>query len=123
MSPRTIMPRSPWIASAGWRKNDGVPVDASVALIFLQMIPDLPRPIVITRPAERVDQLHDLDECVVEMIDEPEDRRRLDLEHALRLGDRRMVADARGDCPFAALRHEGQIITSLGVPPHSKRSE
>src|ERR1051326_2045757 len=51
-SPRTTMPRSPWLASAGWRKNDGVPVDASVALIFLQMIPDLPRPIVTTRPGQ-----------------------------------------------------------------------
>ena len=40
------------MASAGCRKNDGVPVDASVALTFLQMMPDLPRPIVTTRPAE-----------------------------------------------------------------------
>ena len=27
----TIMPRSPWLASAGWTKKAGVPVDASVA--------------------------------------------------------------------------------------------
>src|SRR2546422_5718016 len=40
------------MASAGWRKNEGVPVEASVALIFLQMMPDLPRPMVTTRPFE-----------------------------------------------------------------------
>src|SRR5258706_305261 len=40
------------MASAGWRKKEGVPVEARVALIFLQMIPDLPRPMVMTRPAQ-----------------------------------------------------------------------
>src|ERR1051325_183267 len=40
------------MASAGCMKNDGVPVEASVALIFLQMMPDLPRPIVTTRPVQ-----------------------------------------------------------------------
>ena len=34
------------------RLRDGVPVEASVELIFLQTMPDLPRPIVTTRPAE-----------------------------------------------------------------------
>ena len=31
-----IMPRSPWTPSAGWRKNAGVPVEASVEAIFWQ---------------------------------------------------------------------------------------
>src|SRR5215212_4375822 len=40
------------MASVGCMKNDGVPVEASVALIFLQMMPDLPTPIVTTRPLQ-----------------------------------------------------------------------
>ena len=64
-----------------------MPVEASVALIFLQMMPDLPRPIVTTRPADGVDQLDDVDEGLVEVVDQAEDRRRLDFEHALRLGE------------------------------------
>src|SRR5262245_49778306 len=38
------------MASAGWRKNDGVPMLASVAAIFRQMRPDLPMPVRMTRP-------------------------------------------------------------------------
>ena len=33
-SPGCTMPRSPWLASAGWTKNAGVPVEASVAAIL-----------------------------------------------------------------------------------------
>src|SRR5262245_16327130 len=40
------------MASAGWRKNDGVPVEASVALILRQTMPDLPRPMVTTPPLQ-----------------------------------------------------------------------
>src|SRR6266436_9812790 len=43
------MPRSPCNASAGCRKNDGVPVLESVAEIFLPTIPDLPIPATTTR--------------------------------------------------------------------------
>ena len=45
-------PRSPWIASAGWRKNAGVPVLDSVAAIFRAMMPDLPMPVTMTRPRQ-----------------------------------------------------------------------
>src|ERR1700689_547821 len=45
-----IMPRSPWLASAECTKNAGVPVEASVAAIFLPTWPDLPMPVTITRP-------------------------------------------------------------------------
>jgi hypothetical protein len=31
---------SPWIPSAGWRKNAGVPVEARVAAIFRAISPD-----------------------------------------------------------------------------------
>src|SRR5262249_44582429 len=46
------MPRSPWLASAGCTKNDGVPVGASVAAILRPTWPDLPIPETITRPRE-----------------------------------------------------------------------
>ncbi len=51
-SPFTMRPRSPWIASAGWRKSEGLPVEASVAEIFWAMIPLLPMPVATTRPVQ-----------------------------------------------------------------------
>ena len=50
------------MASAGCRKNDGVPVEASVALIFLQMMPDLPSAHRDDAAGACVDQLDDVDE-------------------------------------------------------------
>ena len=44
------MPRSPWLASAGWTNCAGVPVEASVAAILRPTWPDLPMPETITRP-------------------------------------------------------------------------
>ncbi len=44
------MPRSPWLASAGWTKNAGVPVEASVAAILRPTWPLLPMPMTTTRP-------------------------------------------------------------------------
>jgi hypothetical protein len=38
------------LASAGWTKKAGVPVDASVAAIFEPIWPLLPTPVTITRP-------------------------------------------------------------------------
>ena len=49
-SSRVIMPMSPWLASAACMKNDGVPVEASVAAILPAMWPDLPMPVTMTRP-------------------------------------------------------------------------
>ena len=46
-----IMPRSPWLASAGCTNIAGVPVDASVAAILRPTWPLLPMPITTTRPA------------------------------------------------------------------------
>ncbi|MNK99578.1 hypothetical protein D3C87_1199820 [compost metagenome] len=51
-SSRVIMPRSPWLASAGCTKNDGVPVEASVAATLRPMWPDLPMPDTTTRPVQ-----------------------------------------------------------------------
>ena len=51
-SSSVIIPKSPWLASAGWTKNEGVPVDASDAAIFLPMWPDLPIPVIIILPVE-----------------------------------------------------------------------
>ena len=47
-----MTPRSPCTASAGCRKNAGVPVLASVAAILRQMMPDLPMPVTMTRPLQ-----------------------------------------------------------------------
>jgi len=44
-SSRAIMPRSPWLASAGWTKKAGVPVEASVAASFEPIWPLLPTPV------------------------------------------------------------------------------
>src|SRR5690242_13244858 len=45
-----IMPRSPWLASAGWTKRAGVPVEARVAAILRATWPLLPMPVTTTRP-------------------------------------------------------------------------
>ncbi len=44
------MPRSPWLASAAWTKNAGVPVEARVAAILRPTWPDFPMPVTMTRP-------------------------------------------------------------------------
>src|SRR5712691_2818299 len=45
-----IIPRSPWLASAGWTNCAGVPVEARVAAILRAMWPLLPMPVTIRRP-------------------------------------------------------------------------
>ena len=57
-SAAVIMPRSPWLASAGCTNMAGVPVDASVAAILRPIWPLLPMPITTTRPRDRQHQLH-----------------------------------------------------------------
>src|SRR5579862_281281 len=49
-SPAPIIPRSPWLASAGWTNCARVPVDARVAAILRATWPLLPMPVTITRP-------------------------------------------------------------------------
>jgi len=51
-SSSVIMPRSPWLASAGCMKNAGVPVLANVEAILLAMCPDLPIPVMTTLPLQ-----------------------------------------------------------------------
>ena len=46
----TIMPRSPWLASAGCTYIAGDPVEASVAAILLPIWPLLPMPVTTIRP-------------------------------------------------------------------------
>ena len=45
-----IMPRSPWLASAGCIKKAGVPVLAKVEAILLPICPDFPIPLTTTLP-------------------------------------------------------------------------
>ena len=47
-----IIPKSPWLASPGCTKNEGVPVLANVAAIFPPIWPDLPMPTIITLPLQ-----------------------------------------------------------------------
>ena len=54
---RVIMPRSPWLASAGWTNSAGVPVEASVAAILRATWPLLPMPVTTTRPLTAAEQL------------------------------------------------------------------
>ena len=49
-SPASIMPRSPWLASAACTKYAGVPVLAMVEAILRAMWPLLPMPLTTTRP-------------------------------------------------------------------------
>src|SRR6266850_6148319 len=49
-SPRASIPRSPCRASAGCRKNEGVPVLERVAEILRPIRPDLPIPVTAMRP-------------------------------------------------------------------------
>ena len=51
-SSRWIMPRSPWLASAGCTKYAGVPVLDKVEAILRAMWPDLPMPLTTTRPLQ-----------------------------------------------------------------------
>ena len=51
-SPGVTMPRSPWLASAGWTNIAGVPVEASVAAILRPTWPLLPMPMTTTRPRQ-----------------------------------------------------------------------
>ena len=45
-----IVPRSPWLASVAWTKNEGVPVDDKVAAILFPIWALLPTPVTITLP-------------------------------------------------------------------------
>ena len=82
-SPRATMPRSPCTPSAGCRKWAGVPVEASVAAIFRAMMPDLPMPVTITRPAQRCSSVDGPVERRVELADQSEDPLGLQPQHAL----------------------------------------
>ena len=64
-SPGCRMPRSPWTASAAWRKIAGVPVLQSVAAIFWPMRPDLPTPQRTTLPGWVGDEVDGLGEGAV----------------------------------------------------------
>ena len=47
-----IIPRSPWLASPGCIKKDGVPVLEKVDAIFPAICPDFPIPLKITLPSQ-----------------------------------------------------------------------
>ena len=45
-----ILPRSPWLASAGWTNCAGVPVEENVAAILFAICPLLPIPVTTILP-------------------------------------------------------------------------
>ena len=67
------MPRSPWLASAGWTKLAGVPVDANVAAILRATWPLLPIPVTMTRPVTFSRISESAAEPLVERLDEGAD--------------------------------------------------
>ena len=103
------------MASAGCRKNAGVPVLVSVAAIFRQMMPDLPMPVRMTRPRHCAEQLDGAVESLVEAIDEREDRGGLGLEH---------LAGERADQPWTARRRSACLtIASIAMQAAEQRLE
>ncbi len=92
-----IMPRSPWLASAGCRKNAGVPVLASVEAILCAMWPDLPIPLTTTRPLAGQDQFDRLREAA-----RPAARTSAATAAASISSTRRALSSARCACPPAA---------------------
>ena len=90
-SSRPIMPRSPWLASAGWTKMAGVPVEASVAAILRAIWPLLPMPVRMTRPValliRRIGLAEGGAEGPVQRGDQLRQRLALDFERAPRRGD------------------------------------
>ncbi len=50
MSSHEMIPASPWAASAGCKKTEGVPVEDKVEEIFFPTSPDLPTPVTINFP-------------------------------------------------------------------------
>jgi hypothetical protein len=65
----------------GCRKKAGVPVLERVAAIFRQMMPDLPMPVTITRPAAVEEEADRPLESFVEAIDQPQNGGRFRLQH------------------------------------------
>ena len=103
-----IMPRSPWLASAAWTKNAGVPVEASVAAILRAMWPDLPMPVTIKRPRAPANGLDGGDERRAQSVAHGRRQRRqalaLGLQRAQRRGDERLAA------PRCAIASAGLIF-------------
>ena len=65
---RRTRPRSPWTASAGCRQWLGVPVEASVAMIFWPTSPALPMPQTMHAAPALKDQLDGPAELAVEPV-------------------------------------------------------
>ena len=100
-SSRWIMPRSPWLASAGCTKYAGVPVLDSVEAILRAMWPDLPMPLTMTRPWQSQDQRNRGEKALVQPRDQRAHRVRLDGEHPAR----KLERGARG-----VLRYHGDRV-------------
>ena len=115
-------PRSPWTASAGCRKNAGVPVLARVAAILRLMIPDLPMPVTMTRPAQASSRRTAASKPVVEPVRERPQRLRLDLDDLPRQRpvDRRGAGG--GHAPWSLVASATRSTRSSNCGSRSSRS-
>ena len=94
-SPAVTMPRSPWLASPGWTKNAGVPVEASVAATLRPTWPLLPMPITTTRPRQARIAPQRGDEAVALALLQRVERARLDVERRARERERALGVEGR----------------------------
>ena len=97
-SPGTIMPRSPWLASAGCTNSAGVPVEANVAAILRAIWPDLPMPVTTTRPRTAASRATACGEAAIQRGGELGQPGALGFEHGQRHGEvvRSGIAVERG---------------------------
>ena len=88
-SSRVIMPMSPWLASAACMKNDGVPVEASVAAILPRDVAGLAHAADDDAPAALEADGAGARESRIEPRHQRRDRAALDLERPASGGDQR----------------------------------
>ena len=82
-----IMPRSPWLASAGWTNMAGEPVEARVAAILRATWPDLPMPVQTIRPLAANSGLDGRGEGVAQAVGHAGQGLGLGRQHAAADGD------------------------------------
>ena len=117
-SSAVIMPRSPWLASAGCTKKAGVPVLASVAAILWPTWPDFPMPLTTTRPrhASRIAS------ASAKLESRRDDKRghcaRFDVQHALAERD-----DLIGGELSQRRLHGRGVYASVSLDPAAREAE
>jgi hypothetical protein len=110
-----IIPRSPWLASPGWTKKDGVPVLASVAAILPATWPDLPMPVTTTRPRHARQRRQASTKCRPDAVPQRQHRRRLDVEHLAAEPRDAVTVECRLPRPSASPHHQPAVVAQEGA--------